>query len=206
MSIAREFPAEELEEIRQDWERTGHKLGMVAQLHGCKTERILKVLGMEAVEIKRKKPAQKTAWEKLNPEKAATFAELIRGGMNVKEACKVMGLKYDTGYRVWKRMKGKIDMSKANETYAPEMDAEPITPEDYEVETVESVESVETPAKAEKKDVCAVIFDQISAVTELVDLLDKNQMLSPEERELCDRFVDRADAFMRGIKYARKGQ
>ena len=157
---------------------------------------------MEAVEIKRKKPAQKTAWEKLNPEKAATFAELIRGGMNVKEACKVIGLKYDTGYRVWKRMKGKIDMSKANETYAPEMDAEPITPEDYEVETVETVE---TPVKA-GKDVCAVIFDQISAVTELVDLLDKNQMISPEERELCDRFVDRADAFMRGIKYARKGQ
>lgn len=202
MSRAREFPAEELEEIRQDWERTGHKLGMVAQLHGCKTERILKVLGMEAVEIKRKKPAQKTAWEKLNPEKAATFAELIRGGMNVKEACKVMGLKYDTGYRVWKRMKGKIDMSKANETYAPEMDAEPITPEDYEVE---AVESVETPVKA-GKDVCAVIFDQISAVTELVDLLDKNQMLSPEERDLCDLLVDRADAFMRGIKYARKGQ
>lgn len=202
MSRAREFPAEELEEIRQDWERTGHKLGMVAQLHGCKTERILKVLGMEAVEIKRKKPAQKTAWEKLNPEKATTFAELIRGGMNVKEAYKVMGLKYDTGYRVWKRMKGKIDMSKANETYAPEMDAEPITPEDYEVE---AVETVETPVKA-GKDVCAVIFDQISAVTELVDLLDKNQMLSPEERDLCDRFVDRADAFMRGIKYARKGQ
>lgn len=205
MSRAREFPAEELEEIRQDWERTGHKLGMVAQLHGCKTERILKVLGMEAVEIKRKKPAQKTAWEKLNPEKAATFAELIRGGMNVKEACKVMGLKYDTGYRVWKRMKGKIDMSKANETYAPEMDAEPITPADYEVEAVESVETVETPVKA-GKDVCAVIFDQISAVTELVDLLDKNQMLSAEERKVCDRFVDRADAFMRGIKYARKGQ
>ena len=86
------------------------------------------------------------------------------------------------------------------------MDAEPITPEDYEVETVESVESVETPAKAEKKDVCAVIFEQISALTGLVELLDKNQMLSPEERDLCDRFVDRADAFMRGIKYARKGQ
>lgn len=202
MSRAREFPAEELEEIRQDWERTGHKLGMVAQLHGCKTERILKVLGMEAVEIKRKKPAQKTAWEKLNPEKAATFAELIRGGMNVKEACKVMGLKYDAGYRVWKRMKGKIDMSKANETYAPEMDAEPIMPEDY---GVEAVETVEPPVKA-GKDVCAVIFDQISAVTELVDLLDKNQMLSPEERDLCDLLVDRADAFMRGIKYARKGQ
>lgn len=206
MSRAREFPAEELAEIRQDWERTGHKLGMVAQLHGCNTERILKALGMEAVEIKRKKPAQKTAWEKLNPEKAATFAEMIRGGMNVKEASKAIGLKYDTGYRVWKRMKGKIDMSKENEAPAPETAAEPITPENYEVETVESVETVETTVKAAGKDVCAVIFSQISAVTELVDLLDENQMLSPEERELCDRFVDRADAFMRGIKYARKGQ
>lgn len=206
MSRAREFPAEELEEIRQDWERTGHKLGMVAQLHGCNTERILKALGMEAVEVKQKKNAQKTAWEKLNPEKAATFAEMIRGGMNVKEASKVIGLKYDTGYRVWQRMKGKIDMSKANAAPAPEMDAEPITPEDYEVETVESVETVETPAKAEKKDVCAVIIEQISALTGLVELLDKNTMLSAEERDLCDRLVGRADAFMRGIKYARKGQ
>lgn len=83
-------------------------------------------------------------------------------------------------------------MSRAREFPAEELD-------DYEVETVE------TPVKA-GKDVCAVIFDQISAVTELVDLLDKNQMLSPEERDLCDLLVDRADAFMRGIKYARKGQ
>ena len=89
-------------------------------------------------------------------------------------------------------------MSRAREFPAEEL-------EDYEVETVESVESVEPPVKA-GKDACAVIFDQISAVTELVDLLDENQMLSPEEREVCDRFVDRADAFMRGIKYARKGQ
>lgn len=202
MSRAREFPAEELEEIRQDWERTGHKLGMVAQLHGCNTERILKVLGMEAVEIKRKKPA----WEETNPEKAKVFAALMLNGATVKEASKAVGLKYQMGYNVWNRMKGKIDMSKANEAPAPETAAEPITPEDYEVETVESVEAVETHAKAEKKDVCAVIFEQISAVTELVDLLDENQMLSDEERDLCDRFVDRADAFMRGIKYARKGQ
>ena len=206
MSRAREFPAEEMEEIRQDWERTGHKLGMVAQLHGCNTERILKALGMEAVEIKRKKPAKKTAWEKLNPEKAATFAVMMLNGATVKEASKAVGLKYQMGYNVWNRMKGKTDMSKANETYTPEMDAEPITPEDYEVETVESVETVETPATAAGKDVCAVIFSQISAVTELVELLDKNQMLSPEERDLCEKFVDRADAFMRGIKYARKGQ
>ena len=205
MSRAREFPAEELEEIRQDWERTGHKLGMVAQLHGCKTERILKVLGMEAGKIKKKKPA----WEELNPEKAATFVVMMLNGATVKEASKAVGLKYQIGYNVWNRMKGKIDMNKANAAPAPEMDAEPITPEDYEVETVESVEaveSVETPVKAAGKDVCAVIFEQISALTGLVELLDKNQMLSPEERDLCDLLVDRADAFMRGIKYARKGQ
>lgn len=199
MSRAREFPAEELEEIRQDWERTGHKLGMVAQLHGCNTERILKALGMEAVEIKRKKPA----WEETNPEKAKAFAVLMLNGATVKEASKAVGLKYQMGYNVWNRMKGKIDMSKANEAPAPETAAEPITPEDYEVETVESVES---PAKAEKKDVCAVIFSQISAVTELVDLLDENQMLSDEERNFCEKFIDRADAFMKGVEYARKGQ
>lgn len=176
--IPRSFDADELGEMKLDWQRT-HNVKMVAELHGCTKRDVAEALGLSLAEIK----TGKLCWEVRHPAEAAQFCALVDGGMSITKAAAKFGISSSAGSTVYKRMKGTTPMNK-QET-APE----PIAPADY---------TVPGKGNGEAKNVYAAI----ERMSYLVDLLNREKLLSDDELDVCERVLTMADAFRAGIEYS----
>lgn len=176
--MPRSFDADELSEMQVDWLRT-HNVKMVAELHGCTKRDVAEALGLSPAEIK----TGKLCWEVRHPAEAAQFCALVDGGISITKAAAKFGISSSAGSTVYKRMKGTTPMGK-QET-APE----PIAPADYTV-----------PGKggSEAKNVYAAI----ERMSYLVDLLNREKLLSESELSTCEHVMAMADAFRAGIEYS----
>lgn len=176
--MPRSFDADELGEMELDWQRT-HNVKMVAELHGCTKRDVAEALGLSPAEIK----TGKLCWEVRHPAEAAQFCALVDGGMSITKAAAKFGISQSAGSTVYKRMKGTTPMSK-QET-APE----PIAPADYTV-----------PAKSGNE--AQNVYAAIERMSYLVDLMNRQKLLSDDELNACERIMAMADAFRTGIEYS----
>lgn len=176
--MPRSFDADELSEMQVDWLRT-HNVKMVAELHDCTKRDVAEALGLSPAEIK----TGKLCWEVRHPAEAAQFCALVDGGMSITKAAAKFGISQSAGSTVYKRMKGTTPMSK-QET-APE----PIAPADYTV-----------PAKSGNE--AQNVYAAIERMSYLVDLMNRQKLLSDDELNACERIMAMADAFRAGIEYS----
>ena len=176
--MPRSFDADELGEMELDWQRT-HNVKMVAELHGCTKRDVAEALGLSPAEIK----TGKLCWEVRHPAEAAQFCALVDGGMSITKAAAKFGISQSAGSTVYKRMKGTTPMSK-QET-APE----PIAPADYTA-----------PAKSGNE--AQNVYAAIERMSYLVDLMNRQKLLSDDELNACERIMAMADAFRAGIEYS----
>lgn len=168
------FTPEELDEMQVDWQRT-RNVKIVAELHGCTQPEVVQALGLDPA--KYAKSGGRT-WEKKHPDEAAAFCALVDGGMSIRAATAKFQLSQSVGWNVYKRMKEGLTAMNNKET-APE----PIAPADYTV-----------PAQN--------VYAAIERMSYLVDLMNRQKLLSDDELNACERIMAMADAFRAGIEYS----
>ena len=176
----RNFNAPELAEMQVDGQRT-RNVKIVAELHGCTQPEVVQALGLDPA--KYAKSGGRT-WEKKHPDEAAAFCALVDGGMSIKAAAAKFQLSPSAGRNVYKRMKEGLTAMNNKET-APE----PIAPADYTV-----------PAKSGNE--AQNVYVAIERMSYLVDLLNREKLLSEDELNACERIMAMADAFRAGIEYS----
>ncbi len=136
---------DELRQMQEDWRRTDHNLGQVAELHACTRADVVEALGLTEADLKPRQKKKYPSWETQNPEKAAEFVRLLAGGAGMTEACKAVGIKNtNTGYVIYNRIRErnalmsneeKIVTAVAQAIQPPAADQpEPVRPEDYTVD------------------------------------------------------------------------
>ena len=146
---------DELRQMQEDWRRTDHNLGQVAELHACTRADVVEALGLTEADLKPRQKKKYPSWETQNPEKAAEFVRLLAGGAGMTEACKAVGIKNtNTGYVIYNRIRErnalmsneeKIVTAVAQAIQPPAADQpEPVRPEDY------TVDKPAAPAKSKK--------------------------------------------------------
>lgn len=176
----RNFNAAELDEMQVDWQRT-HNVKIVAELHGCTQPEVVQALGLDPA--KYAKSGGRT-WEKKHPDEAAAFCALVDGGMSIRAATAKFQLSQSAGWNVYKRMKEGLTAMNNKET-APE----PIAPADYTV-----------PAKSGNE--AQNVYAAIERMSYLVDLMNRQKLLSESELNTCEHVMAMADAFRAGIEYS----
>lgn len=192
---------DELRQMQEDWRRTDHNLGQVAELHACTRADVVEALGLTEADLKPRQKKKYPSWETQNPEKAAEFVRLLAGGAGMTEACKAVGIKNtNTGYVIYNRIRErnalmsneeKIVTAVAQAIQPPAADQpEPVRPEDY---------TVDKPAKSKKT--ARALADALDGMSLLVDVLNSKKLLSADEVEFCKRVMARGDAFRVGIEY-----
>lgn len=191
------FTNEELSDMKHDWERTGHNLQQVAELHGCSKAEAAAALNLTEAEFKaatKKKLPKRPNWEERNLDKAAYFIKLLENGEKMADACAAVGIgKVDTGYKIYKRIKERsIDMTN-QEIIAAAQAAEPVQPEDFTPDTPETAAGQSLPEK---------LLADLEAMSRLVELLNQEKLVSDAELDVCDRLLAMVDAFRAGAKYA----
>lgn len=195
---------DELRQMQEDWRRTDHNLGQVAELHACTRADVVEALGLTEADLKPRQKKKYPSWETQNPEKAAEFVRLLAGGAGMTEACKAVGIKNtNTGYVIYNRIRErnalmsneeKIVTAVAQAIQPPAADQpEPVRPEDYTVD--------KPAAPAESKKTARAFADALDGMSLLVDVLNSKKLLSADEVEFCKRVMARGDAFRVGIEY-----
>ena len=195
---------DELRQMQEDWRRTDHNLGQVAELHACTRADVVEALGLTEADLKPRQKKKYPSWETQNPEKAAEFVRLRAGGAGMTEACKAVGIKNtNTGYVIYNRIRErnalmsneeKIVTAVAQAIQPPAADQpEPVRPEDY------TVDKPAAPAKSKKT--ARALADALDGMSLLVDVLNSKKLLSADEVEFCKRVMARGDTFRVGIEY-----
>lgn len=174
------FTPEELDEMQVDWKRT-HNVKIVAELHGCTQPEVVQALGLDPAKYAK---SGGHTWEKKYPDEAAAFCALVDGGMSIRAAAAKFQLSQSTGWNAYKRMKEGLTAMNNKET-APE----PIAPADYTV-----------PAKSGNE--AQNVYAAIERMSYLVDLMNRQKLLSDDELNACERIMAMADAFRAGIEYS----
>lgn len=175
----RNFNAAELDEMQVDWQRT-HNVKIVAKLHGCTQPEVVQALGLEPAKAK----SGNLSWEHRHPEEAAAFYALIESGTSIAKAAAKYNLSPSVGWHVYQRMKEGTTAMNNKET-APE----PIAPADYTV-----------PAKSGNE--AQNVYAAIERMSYLVDLMNREKLLSESELNTCEHVMAMADAFRAGIEYS----
>lgn len=195
---------DELRQMQEDWRRTDHNLGQVAELHACTRADVVEALGLTEADLKPRQKKKYPSWETQNPEKAAEFVRLLAGGAKMTEACKAVGIeKTDTGYKIYTRIRERNALMRNEEKIVTAVaqaiqpsaadQPEPVRPEDY---------TVNKPAKhAKSKKTVRALADALDGMSTLVDVLNRKKLLSADEVEVCERVMALADAFRVGIEY-----